>query len=97
MTSSCVARSSLISVLESAIQVGYLTVIETDGTYTFGTNTKGCNTVTLRVLNDDFWTRVLMCVSMKDSTTKLSSTHIIFCTTGQGTWDVRLTIPRNRR
>lgn len=68
MTSLRIARSSLLGVLESAIQVGYLTVIDTDGTYTFGTNSKGCNTVTLRVLNDDFWTRVLMYVSMKYST-----------------------------
>lgn len=70
MTSSCIARSSLLGVLESAIQVGYLTVIDTDGTYTFGTNSKGCNAVTLRVFNDDFWTRVLMYVSMKYLTTE---------------------------
>ncbi|KAF8554090.1 S-adenosyl-L-methionine-dependent methyltransferase [Imleria badia] len=53
------ARSSVLAVLDKAITRGYLTVADSQGVYHFGTRSKGCNEVYLKVTNPDFWTRVL--------------------------------------
>jgi len=54
------ARSSILAVLQDAIQSGYLRIIDHDGVYTFGHYTKGGNYVELRVMNEAFWRRLLM-------------------------------------
>ncbi|KAH8115801.1 cyclopropane fatty acid synthase [Phellopilus nigrolimitatus] len=54
------ARSSILSVLEHAIHVGRLTIIEQHEEYTFGEQNKGTNVVELKVINEAFWNRVLM-------------------------------------
>lgn len=56
------ARSSVLSVLEEAVHVGYLKLTDKYGSYTFGQHTKGGNYVQLTVVNDAFWTRVIMYV-----------------------------------
>ncbi|KAI9572427.1 Mycolic acid cyclopropane synthetase-domain-containing protein [Boletus coccyginus] len=53
------ARSSVLAILEKAITRGYLTVADSQGVYHFGTRSKGCNEVYLKVTNPDFWLRVL--------------------------------------
>ncbi|KAF4615992.1 hypothetical protein D9613_011479 [Agrocybe pediades] len=54
------ARSSILAVLESAIHVGHLTISDSEGTHYYGRYIKGCNDVHLRVLNDNFWFRILL-------------------------------------
>lgn len=54
------ARSSLLRALHGTITKGHLTIVDGDGSYTFGNYTKGCNVVEFRVVNADFWTRVFM-------------------------------------
>ncbi|KAG9317067.1 Mycolic acid cyclopropane synthetase-domain-containing protein [Chiua virens] len=53
------ARSSVLAVLEKAITRGYMTVADSQGVYHFGTRSKGCNEVYLKVNTPDFWSRVL--------------------------------------
>lgn len=53
------ARASVLALTEKAITRGYITISDADGEYHFGTRTKGCNEVQLRVISDDFWTRIL--------------------------------------
>jgi len=57
------ARASVLALTEKAITRGYITISDAGGEYHFGTRTKGCNEVQLRVISDDFWTRILLCVS----------------------------------
>lgn len=56
------ARSSLISVLEGIITVGSLTIIEGSETHVFGdtSGTSGGVNVEMTVVNDAFWSRILM-------------------------------------
>ncbi|THH02984.1 hypothetical protein EW145_g6630 [Phellinidium pouzarii] len=54
------ARSSILSILESAINVGSLTIIEKENTYLYGEFVEGGNNIELTVNNDAFWSRVLM-------------------------------------
>ncbi|KAI5122125.1 hypothetical protein M0805_000773 [Coniferiporia weirii] len=54
------ARSSILSVLEGAITVGTLTITENGQTYSYGSYSKSGSNIELQVLNDVFWTRVLM-------------------------------------
>ncbi|KAF9242945.1 Mycolic acid cyclopropane synthetase-domain-containing protein [Melanogaster broomeanus] len=53
------ARSSVLAVLDRAITRGHLTVADSEGVYHFGTRSKGCNEVYMKVTNSDFWARVL--------------------------------------
>ncbi|KAH7912467.1 Mycolic acid cyclopropane synthetase-domain-containing protein [Hygrophoropsis aurantiaca] len=53
------ARTSVLAVLEKAVTRGYLTVTDSEGTYYFGTRSKGCNDVYMKIVNNDFWTRIL--------------------------------------
>lgn len=55
-----VARSSILSVLDDAITIGHLTISDSDGTRYFGNYYKGCNDVHLRIVNDNFWFRILL-------------------------------------
>ena len=52
------ARSSILSVLEAAIQVGYLEIEDEDETFHFGTPKAGGVAAHLKVLSGKFWTRV---------------------------------------
>lgn len=54
------ARSSIHAFLASAIKKGFLCIEEHDGTYEYGTNEKGGNTVHVKVLQDNFWIRLLL-------------------------------------
>ncbi|KDQ65099.1 hypothetical protein JAAARDRAFT_202329 [Jaapia argillacea MUCL 33604] len=55
------ARNSICSALQQVITIGYLEIDDTDGkTYCFGNYSDGCNDVTIKVVNDDFWSRVLL-------------------------------------
>ncbi|KAF8966417.1 putative cyclopropane fatty acid synthase [Flammula alnicola] len=54
------ARSSILSVLDSAITVGHLTISDSEGTHYYGKYQKGCNDVHLNVVNDHFWFRILL-------------------------------------
>ncbi|KAL4082160.1 Mycolic acid cyclopropane synthetase-domain-containing protein [Scleroderma yunnanense] len=53
------ARASVLTIIEKAITRGYLIISDAEGVYYFGTRTKGCNEVHMKVTNDDFWTRIL--------------------------------------
>nr|VWP00309.1 Septin-type G domain-containing protein [Ganoderma boninense] len=52
------ARSSILSVLQSAISTGYLEVEDYDETFRFGNPKSVSNSVHLRVNSGKFWTRV---------------------------------------
>ncbi|KAF5364385.1 hypothetical protein D9756_000898 [Leucocoprinus leucothites] len=54
------ARSSITAVLNDAIVVGHLTISDSEGTYYYGNYQKGCNDVHLKVVNDNFWLRILL-------------------------------------
>ncbi|KAL5527065.1 hypothetical protein ACEPAG_5856 [Sanghuangporus baumii] len=54
------ARSSLVAVLESAVTVGHLTIIDKDKVFEFGERTESGNDVQMTVINDTFWSRVLI-------------------------------------
>ena len=53
------ARSSIFGFLRSAIKVGYLELIDSQGIHGFGTYEEGRNTVRITVKNDLFYVRVL--------------------------------------
>jgi hypothetical protein len=48
--------------MEKAITRGHLTVADSEGVHHFGTRSKGCNDVYLKVVSSDFWMRVLLYV-----------------------------------
>ncbi|KAF5346905.1 hypothetical protein D9758_010132 [Tetrapyrgos nigripes] len=52
------ARTSITSVLSDAIRIGYLTIYDYDSTHSYGRE-RGVNDVWLRVLNDNFWLRIM--------------------------------------
>ncbi|KAG5643582.1 hypothetical protein DXG03_000635 [Asterophora parasitica] len=54
------ARSSILSVLGSAITIGHLTISDSEGTHYYGRYQKGCNDVHLKIVNDNFWLRILL-------------------------------------
>ncbi|KAH8829939.1 cyclopropane-fatty-acyl-phospholipid synthase [Flagelloscypha sp. PMI_526] len=54
------ARNSILSVLDQSIQNGYLSVSDSQGTNYYGAYSKGCNSVHLKVLSDNFWIRLLL-------------------------------------
>jgi cyclopropane-fatty-acyl-phospholipid synthase len=58
------ARSSVLAVMEKAIIRGHLTVADSEGVHHFGTRSKGCNDVYLKVVNTDFWMRILLYVTL---------------------------------
>lgn len=53
------ARSSIFGFLRSAIKIGYLELIDSQGVHGFGTHEEGRNTVRITVKNDLFYVRVL--------------------------------------
>ncbi|KAJ7638374.1 cyclopropane-fatty-acyl-phospholipid synthase [Roridomyces roridus] len=57
---SAFARSSILSVLDEAITVGHLTIADTEGTHYYGHTREGCNKVHLKVVNDNFWIRLVL-------------------------------------
>ena len=56
------ARSSILSLLGSAISEGYLEIEDYDETFRFGQRKGAQNAVHLKVLSGKFWTRVFRCV-----------------------------------
>ncbi|KAI0366500.1 cyclopropane-fatty-acyl-phospholipid synthase [Pilatotrama ljubarskyi] len=52
------ARSSILSVLRSAISVGYMRIEDRDQTFCFGNDKTAGVVVHMRVLNGRFWTRI---------------------------------------
>ncbi len=58
------ARQSILSALTSAISSGYLIVDDAEGSHTYGSNEKGCNVVHIKVINDNFWLRLMLYVDM---------------------------------
>lgn len=54
------ARSSILSVLDDAITHGHLTISDSEGTRYYGKYQKGCNDVHLKVVNDNFWLRIML-------------------------------------
>jgi cyclopropane-fatty-acyl-phospholipid synthase len=50
----------MTSVLEQAITKGHLTIRDSEGTHCYGRPQKGCNDVQLTVVNNKFWSRVLV-------------------------------------
>jgi cyclopropane-fatty-acyl-phospholipid synthase len=48
--------------LDQVITNGYVTISDLETLYHFGTRHDGCNNVKIKVVNDDFWIRMLMCV-----------------------------------
>ncbi|KAF5372015.1 hypothetical protein D9615_008056 [Tricholomella constricta] len=54
------ARSSILSVLSDAITIGHLTISDSEGTHYYGRYKKGCNDVHLKIVNDNFWLRILL-------------------------------------
>ncbi|KAI4522519.1 CFS1-like protein [Schizophyllum commune Loenen D] len=53
------ARSSILSVLSDAITIGHLTVTDANGSSQYGVYQPGCNNIRLRVVDDNFWLRLL--------------------------------------
>jgi len=66
------ARSSILSVLDDAIVNGHLTISDPEGTHYYGKFYKGCNDVRLKVINHNFWLRILLQVA------SLASDHTIY-------------------
>ncbi|CAK5262442.1 unnamed protein product [Mycena citricolor] len=54
------ARSSILSVLDDAITVGHLTLSDSEGTRFYGQRGKGCNEVHMKVVNENFWLRLIL-------------------------------------
>ncbi|KAI6128552.1 Mycolic acid cyclopropane synthetase-domain-containing protein [Pisolithus croceorrhizus] len=54
------SRASVLAIMDKAIVRGYLTISDSEGVSHFGTRTKGCSEVHLKVTRDDFWTRILL-------------------------------------
>ncbi|KAJ7179621.1 cyclopropane-fatty-acyl-phospholipid synthase [Mycena filopes] len=54
------ARTSILAVLDDAITVGHLTITDNQGAHYYGRYRKGCNDVHLKVVNDNFWLRLLL-------------------------------------
>lgn len=54
------ARSSIVAVLDDAINVGHLTISDSEGTHYYGNHQKGCNDVHIKITNDNFWLRILL-------------------------------------
>ncbi|KAF8883404.1 cyclopropane-fatty-acyl-phospholipid synthase [Infundibulicybe gibba] len=54
------ARNSILSVLEDAITNGHLTISDPEGTHYYGRYQKGCNDVHLKIVNDNFWLRIML-------------------------------------
>ncbi|KAJ7106583.1 cyclopropane-fatty-acyl-phospholipid synthase [Mycena epipterygia] len=57
------ARRSILAVLDDAISVGHLTISDAEGTHYYGHYRKGCNDVHLKVVNNNFWLRLMLLVS----------------------------------
>ncbi|KAI0299755.1 Mycolic acid cyclopropane synthetase-domain-containing protein [Multifurca ochricompacta] len=55
-----IARSSILTALQRAINVGYLGIEESGVIYHFGCLKKGASHVYITVLKDSFWTRVFL-------------------------------------
>lgn len=58
------ARSSILTVLDDAISVGHLTITDAEGSHYYGHYQKGCNDVQLKVVNENFWLRLMLCVDI---------------------------------
>ncbi|KAK7061256.1 cyclopropane-fatty-acyl-phospholipid synthase [Favolaschia claudopus] len=54
------ARSSILSVLDDAITIGHLTIIDAEGSHYYGQRRKGYNDVQVKVVNENFWLRLLL-------------------------------------
>ncbi|KXN84212.1 Cyclopropane-fatty-acyl-phospholipid synthase [Leucoagaricus sp. SymC.cos] len=54
------ARSSIVAVLNDTIVVGHLTISDSEGTHYYGNYQKGCNDVHFKIVNDNFWLRILL-------------------------------------
>ncbi|KAF9004701.1 cyclopropane-fatty-acyl-phospholipid synthase [Cyathus striatus] len=54
------ARSSIVSVLQDAIAIGHLTISDSEGSHYYGRYQKGCNDVHIKVLNTNFWLRIML-------------------------------------
>ncbi|KAF8075904.1 cyclopropane-fatty-acyl-phospholipid synthase [Lyophyllum atratum] len=54
------ARNSILSVLGDAITIGHLTISDSEGTHYYGRYQNGCNDVHLKIVNDNFWLRILL-------------------------------------
>ncbi|KAF7301242.1 Cyclopropane-fatty-acyl-phospholipid synthase [Mycena indigotica] len=54
------ARSSILTVLDEAITIGHLTISDNDGTHHYGQYSKGGNNVHFKVVNDNFWLRIML-------------------------------------
>jgi len=54
------ARSSILTVLDDAISVGHLTITDAEGSHYYGHYQKGCNDVQLKVVNENFWLRLML-------------------------------------
>ncbi|KAK0191514.1 cyclopropane-fatty-acyl-phospholipid synthase [Armillaria mellea] len=54
------ARQSILSALTGTISSGYLIVDDAEGSHTYGSNNKGCNVVHIKVVNDNFWLRLML-------------------------------------
>ncbi|KAF9464242.1 cyclopropane-fatty-acyl-phospholipid synthase [Collybia nuda] len=54
------ARSSILAVLNDAITHGHLTISDSEGTRYYGKYQKGCNDVRLKIVNDNFWLRIML-------------------------------------
>jgi len=53
--------------LDQVITNGYLTISDLEMSYNFGKRHDGCNNVHIKVVNEDFWIRILMCVFLYKS------------------------------
>lgn len=60
LTLPTLARSSIVAVLDDAINVGHLTISDSEGTHYYGNHQKGCNDVHIKITNDNFWLRILL-------------------------------------
>jgi len=60
LTFPTLARGSIVTVLDDAINVGHLTISDSEGTYYYGNYQKGCNDVHIKITNGNFWLRILL-------------------------------------
>lgn len=57
------ARNSILSALQNSITIGCLEITDSHQTYRFGHPMSGGSVARLKVISDDFWIQILMCVS----------------------------------
>lgn len=69
------ARQSILSALPRAISIGYLVIDDADGQHAFGFKQKDANFVYIKVVHENFWLRLMLCVFLFSLPYQLNSSY----------------------